>query len=263
MLSATSGIPVRAPELEELETLLACATDGSFAAAAQRLGISRPAVSKRIANLEALAGRRLLNRSTSGVSLSDAGASMLASARRLLEERDRMFAVLTDLRTDGAPADGLSALFGDGAVAQRSAHLAETRLADSQRLLAMILGEIETAVAVSDLDTGVVLEANPAFCRFCGRPRDQLLGGRASTHEDWYTSAQRERLIDDVRRDGSVKGAITRLAAPDGAVRVGRSSVFLVSLAGRAVLLTLVEDVTDRYPAVPDADSEPPFPLER
>jgi LysR family glycine cleavage system transcriptional activator len=54
--------PVRSPDLAELDTLVVCAVEGSLAATAARLGISRPAVAKRIKNLEALVGRPLLHR---------------------------------------------------------------------------------------------------------------------------------------------------------------------------------------------------------
>src|SRR5947199_366871 len=37
--------PVRAPDMDELETLVACATDGSLAAAGRRLGTTRSAIS--------------------------------------------------------------------------------------------------------------------------------------------------------------------------------------------------------------------------
>lgn len=63
---------------------MACAAEGTLVAAAARIGISRPAVAKRVANLEALAGRPLLHRGGRGVRLTDAGATLLAAARQML-----------------------------------------------------------------------------------------------------------------------------------------------------------------------------------
>lgn len=46
---------------------------GSFAAAAQRLDMSAPMVSKHLANLERQLGARLLNRSSRRLSLTELG----------------------------------------------------------------------------------------------------------------------------------------------------------------------------------------------
>ena len=53
---------------------------GSFTAAARALGVSQPAVSQNISELERFAGTRLLYRSRGGVELTARGRQMLASA---------------------------------------------------------------------------------------------------------------------------------------------------------------------------------------
>ena len=237
--------PIRAPELGELETLVACATEGSLAAAGAQLGISRPAVAKRIRNLEALAGRPLLHRSSAGVSLTDAGTAVLAGARRMLEERDLLVGVITDIRADEPSSiAGLRELLGDGDATSRVAKLPETRLADAERLLELIMRSSSTAIAITDLDTGVVLEANEAFCRFSGRAREQLLGQRASGRPQWYESEDRRNLLEEVRRAGVVEGRRFTMARHDGGERLGIANAYLVSVGGKTVLLTTIEDRT-------------------
>lgn len=59
---------------------------GSFAAAADHLGLSRTATSKLVMELEAHLGVTLLNRTTRRVSLTDAGTAYFERARRILEE---------------------------------------------------------------------------------------------------------------------------------------------------------------------------------
>jgi PAS domain S-box-containing protein len=238
-----SGEPIRPPDIAELETLVACATDGSLSAAAERLGISRPAVAKRIANLEALAGEPLLDRGARGVTLTDTGAAVVAGARRLLEERDVLVAVLTDIRA-GRPSSisGLRALLGSGGTAYRAGHLTETRLADAERLLELIFRSTASGIVVTNLETGVVYEANEAFCRFTGRTREQLVGQRASTRTTWYSSAERRQAIDEIRRTGFVEGFPSEIVRPDGSVFRGTATTYLVSMGGEAVLLGIVEE---------------------
>jgi len=62
------------------------ASAGSLAAAARELGITTPAVSKRLALMEARLGLSLLNRSTRRMGLTPEGELYLAHARRILGE---------------------------------------------------------------------------------------------------------------------------------------------------------------------------------
>src|SRR4051812_44016463 len=105
--------PVRAPELSELETLVVCAAEGSLAAAAAELGISRPAVAKRMNQLEAIVGAPLLDRDARGVRLTEAGVALVAHARRLLAERDALLDEITTMRDGGrGTSSGLSGMRG-------------------------------------------------------------------------------------------------------------------------------------------------------
>lgn len=61
---------------------------GSFARAAQRCGLPRATVSRRIGALEARLGERLLVRTTRRLALTDFGERILEHARRLLEETE-------------------------------------------------------------------------------------------------------------------------------------------------------------------------------
>ena len=61
---------------------------GSFSAAADRLGMAPPMVSKHIARLERALGARLLNRTSRSMSLTEAGTAFYAQGRQALELLD-------------------------------------------------------------------------------------------------------------------------------------------------------------------------------
>jgi len=244
--SKGSNAPVRAPDLAELETLVACAAEGSLVAAAARLQISRPAVAKRIKNLEALAGRPLLHRGGRGVRLTDAGATLLAGARRMLAERDVLVSVLSEIRGDGPSAiAGLRDLLGHSAEASRAAQQSEARLAETERVLELVLRASATGVAISDPETAVMHEVNDAFCRFVGRTRGELLGKPATETGTWYDAAERAALIEELRRTGALERVLVRVKRPDGTTRAGETSASLISLAGSPQMLSTVDDVTE------------------
>jgi DNA-binding transcriptional LysR family regulator len=85
--------PVRSPDIAELRAFCVAADLGSIGRAAINLGISQPALSKRLRTLEAIAGVELLERSRAGVKLTEAGRNLYPEARRLLDQAD----VITDL----------------------------------------------------------------------------------------------------------------------------------------------------------------------
>jgi DNA-binding transcriptional LysR family regulator len=69
-----------------MEVLVAVAEGGSLAAAARRLRLSAPAVTRIVAGLEGRLGARLLQRTTRRVQLTEAGRTYLAAARRVLAD---------------------------------------------------------------------------------------------------------------------------------------------------------------------------------
>ena len=76
--------PQSLPPLDGLTTLLAAADEGSFSAAAARLGLTHGSVSRRIAALEAWLGAPLFERHGRGVRLTPAGQRFTAEVRRSL-----------------------------------------------------------------------------------------------------------------------------------------------------------------------------------
>ena len=69
----------------EMETFLAVVEAGSFVAAAEKLRISKSAVSRIVQDLERRLGGRLLNRTTRRLSLTDVGQAFYQRCRHILE----------------------------------------------------------------------------------------------------------------------------------------------------------------------------------
>jgi DNA-binding transcriptional LysR family regulator len=73
---------------EAMSILLRVVEKGSFSAASRDLRIPLATVSRKVGELEAHLGSKLLTRSTRKLALTDAGAVYLASVKRILEEVD-------------------------------------------------------------------------------------------------------------------------------------------------------------------------------
>ena len=79
-------------ELRQLRYFVAVAEAGSVSEAARVLGVSQPAVSGRIRDLEDSVTTNLFERGARGMRLTFAGQRMLPTARRIVGEVDRIFA---------------------------------------------------------------------------------------------------------------------------------------------------------------------------
>jgi DNA-binding transcriptional LysR family regulator len=73
-------------DITSLHAFIAIADHGSFSGAAERLHVTQPAVSKRVASLEEELNVRLFDRLGRTVRLTEAGAVLLPRARRILAE---------------------------------------------------------------------------------------------------------------------------------------------------------------------------------
>ncbi|HEX6519613.1 MAG TPA: LysR family transcriptional regulator [Streptosporangiaceae bacterium] len=89
-----------APDLIALELLDSIAELGSLGQAATRHGMTQPAVSQRMSQLERTLGVTLLKRSRAGTTLTPAGEQVAAMARRVLAEMSSFMAGVTALSSE-------------------------------------------------------------------------------------------------------------------------------------------------------------------
>lgn len=72
---------------QQMEALIHLAEEGSFSRAAQKMHITQPALTKSIRNIEESIDARVANRSSSGITLTEAGKILYDYARRLTRLR--------------------------------------------------------------------------------------------------------------------------------------------------------------------------------
>lgn len=103
--------PAASQEMQFFSVLMRC---GSLAAAARELQVSPPAVSKRLAALEARLGVTLLNRTTRRLALTHEGETYLAQARRILGEIETLERELQGARSEPTGLLRVNATLGFG-----------------------------------------------------------------------------------------------------------------------------------------------------
>src|SRR5688572_19616209 len=100
--------------LNQIRDLIAVSEAGSLRAAARRIGVSQPAMSKSLAELEREFQAQLLTRTSRGVALTAAGRAFVARARVVQGELRKVEEDLAALRggTEGTVAFGVGPALG-------------------------------------------------------------------------------------------------------------------------------------------------------
>lgn len=97
--------------IEIVRTVVAISETGSLSKAAERLGLSQPAVSSQIKRLQSLIGGSLFLKTANGTTTTELGKIALHQARRILEANDQLLRLGGNNDGPQAVRLGLSTLF--------------------------------------------------------------------------------------------------------------------------------------------------------
>jgi DNA-binding transcriptional LysR family regulator len=263
--------------LDTMRAFVAVADEQGFAAAARRLGMSPPAVTRAIVALEDRIGTRLLHRTTRTVRLTEAGTRFLADCKRILGELDEAEASAAGSHAEprGRLAVTASVMFGRLYVAPVVLDFlalnprVTARMLFVDRVVDLVDEGLDVAVRIAHLpDSSLtalrvgavrrVVCASPDYLARRGTPRrldelaqhDAIVFAPAEAAEDWSFGAGSAgetvrppaRLIVN-----SAEVAIAAAAAGHGITRVLSYQAAAEVRAGRlAIVLAALEP-----PAIP------------
>ncbi|NNE24882.1 MAG: LysR family transcriptional regulator [Rhizobiales bacterium] len=263
-------------KIETMRAFTAVAQEGSFTAAARRLGMSTKLASKYVQQLEARLETQLFNRTTRSVSLTDVGAAYLERCRPILEQVDELDSLVKERQSSLAGPVRITAPTGFGStrltkalVPFMSAHhqvtidlqLSDNRIAlvEEGFDLAIRVGALRdsTLIARKLADMPMIVCAAPAYLERHGRPQTpQALATHDCLVDDNQADATVWRFHADqgdiaIKIGGPLRanspGAIAQMAI--GGIGIARSPLYVVEAAlsdGRLEQL-LTEFTTDEF----------------
>jgi DNA-binding transcriptional LysR family regulator len=260
--------------LEAMSILIAAVDAGSLSAAARRLRTPLATVSRKISDLEAHLGTRLLNRTSRKLTLTDAGQSYVEACRRILE--DVTEAERTAAGEYSAPKGDLTitapTVFGRlhvlpvvAAFLKSHAEI-DVRLMLADRIVNLLEDHIDLAVRIGPLsDSGLVAArvgairqvvcASPAYLAARGVPErpadlgahDCITSGGLMSPDVWRFPAGRSTASVAVHSRLTVNSAE---AAVEAAVAgLGITRVLSYQAAGAVRMGTLAIVLQDFEPA--------------
>jgi DNA-binding transcriptional LysR family regulator len=146
-------------DLDVLRSFVTGMELGSFAKAADRVGRSTSAVSAQLKKLEEQAGTPIFRKVGRGLALTEAGETMLAYARRLLDLNDEAAAAVQGVELEGWVRLGLQEDFGESLLPEVLGRFArahpkvkiEARVVRNAELVERVTsGRLDMALAWSD-----------------------------------------------------------------------------------------------------------------
>jgi LysR family transcriptional activator of dmlA len=137
---------------------------GSLAAAAQELGVTPPAVSKRLAALERRLGVRLLHRTTRRISLTPEGETYLVDGTRVLAELEALERTVAGSRAAPKGLLRVNATLGFG----------RRHIAPALSAFARVFPEVEVQLHLSDRPLNLVEQGFDLQIRFGELPDARL-----------------------------------------------------------------------------------------
>lgn len=180
--------------LRQLRVFLAVAQQQNFSRAGEAVGLTQPAVSRSITDLEQQLGLQLLHRSTREVELSDAGRMLQGRITRVLDELDAALLEVRGLATQphGRVRVASSPTLSAHLMPECIARCAQQHPGLQLQLLDRIQQGALDSVRAGEVDFGVVIEPtqpedlhcetirSEPFCLVCRA--DHPLAQRAEVH---------------------------------------------------------------------------------
>ncbi len=154
---------------------------GAFARAAERMGLSKSIVSRRVARLEHELGAKLLTRSAQGAMATDIGEAYFARASNILADLDAAREIVADATTQVAGPIRLAAplSFGTEYLAPAIADFVklhpkvELDISLDDRMVDLVGGGFDLAVRIGTLADSSLIARRIAPVRAAGRGSPQ------------------------------------------------------------------------------------------
>lgn len=147
--------------------------EGSLAAAAQQMGITPPAVSRRLAQLEHRLGVRLLHRTTRRIHLTPEGETYLLDGTRILGDLEALERTVAGARSSPRGLIKLAATLGFGRV----------HIAPALSTFARAYPEVEVQLHLTDRPVNLVEQGFDAAVRFGDLPDSRLTARRLMANQ--------------------------------------------------------------------------------
>ena len=122
---------------------------------------------------------------------------------------------------------------------------AQAELQASQEKFALAFHSSPDAITITERDTGRYIEVNEGFTRLTGYKAEEVIGRSSKELNVWADPAEREQMVEKIKRDGHVYHMGMRGRNRDGTIKQVEVSVESMTLNNTPCLLLTARDVSE------------------
>jgi two-component system cell cycle sensor histidine kinase/response regulator CckA len=101
-------------------------------------------------------------------------------------------------------------------------------------------------ITIAEMSEGRYIDVNDSFLRVTGYRRDEVVGRTSLQLKFWERPEDRARLVEALKKHGSVREMEISFQTKSGEQRTGLNSAEVIEIAGQKCIIAFFDDVTER-----------------
>jgi PAS domain S-box-containing protein len=126
---------------------------------------------------------------------------------------------------------------------------AEVALRASEKKFSAIFSLIPDPTTITDIEDGTIVDLNDSAARWFGLSRAEAIGKTTADVRVWADPADRDRMLEKIRKEGEINDLECRLRMYSGEIRDVLFSSRVMEIEGRKYLLSRAHDMAERRQA--------------
>jgi len=122
----------------------------------------------------------------------------------------------------------------------------EKALRESEKKFEKIFHNSSTLIAISTIAEGLFIDVNESFLKRLGFQKDEVLGKTSSDLNIWVNPDERDKIIQEFSEKKNIENIEVKIRTKSGEIIDGLFSADIVDIKNRPLLLTMMQDITER-----------------
>ena len=122
----------------------------------------------------------------------------------------------------------------------------ERALRESEQKFEKIFHNSSTIIAISTIEEGLYIDVNESFLKRLGFEKEDVLGKTSTDLNIWVNPEERDKIIQIFSEKKHIKNIEVAIRTKSGEIIDGLFSADLVDIKNRPLLITMMQDITDR-----------------